>query len=79
MIAIANTATLTSTRMIEAALPSVDSRGILADAPADHAEDQLARPDRALQRKGDDEQAFTRRGDPRRKLGIGRDDVDRRR
>ena len=38
--------------------------GMLADAAADRAEDQLARPDRALERGGDDEQDVGERARP---------------
>ena len=65
IIAIANSATLTSTRMIAIALPSVDLAWIVADAAADHADDQFARPDRRLQRGGDDEQYVGEAGELR--------------
>ena len=55
MIAIANKATLTSTRMIAVALPSAVSARSSPTRRAISAEDQLARPDRALEREGDDE------------------------
>ena len=55
MTAIANKATLTSTRMIAMALPSAPDPFVLGDPAPDHAEDQLARPHRALERERDHE------------------------
>ena len=56
MPAIANKATLTSTRMIAIALPSAPEPFSSRDLAADQPKDQLAAPDRALQREGDDEE-----------------------
>ena len=63
MTAIANRAMLTSTRITAIALPSVGLAGLVADPAADHAEDQLARPHRALEREGDDEQDVGQAGE----------------
>ena len=52
---------------------------ILADAAADHADDDLARPDRGLEGRGDDEQYVGQAGELGRHVGVGDDDVDRRR
>ena len=78
MIAMANTATLTSTRISDMALPSVDAPGSSPTRPADHADDDLARPDRGLQGSGDDEQDVGQASQLGRNGRIAADDVDRR-
>ena len=50
---------------------------MVAGAPRDHPEDQLARPDRALQREGDGEGDIDNMLRARRRGGIGCDQVDR--
>ena len=52
-------------------------RRVLAGLAADHAEDQLARPDRALEREGDCEEDVEQPLDLERNRGIGRDHVER--
>ena len=64
MIAIANRATLTSTRMTDARIAERAFAGLVADLAADDAHDQLARPDRALERGGDDEDDVEQAPDP---------------
>ena len=74
MMAIANRATVTSRRMIADGDAERGSACLVADACSIRAEDQLARPDRRLDREGDDEQRVDQMLARRRRLGIARDE-----
>ena len=77
MIAIANSATVTSSRMMPSAEPRPAASSSLADPVLDQPEDQLARPDRRLEEAAITNRMLIDAKDGRRRRGMFGDQLGR--